>query len=47
MRVDIGTKPEQDRQMWRVGFLAAGQVEGDRVSVKVGLDVDFGRDPAA
>ena len=46
-RVDIGTQPEQGRQMRRVGFLAAGQLGGDWMPVKVGLDVDLGREPAA
>lgn len=46
-RVDIGSEPEQDRKVRRVGFLASCQVEGDRVAVEVCFQVDFRREPAA
>ena len=45
--IDIGTKPKQDREMRCVALLAAGQVEGDRKAVEVGLQVDFGGEAAA
>lgn len=46
-RIDVGAKPEQDREVRCVALLAAGQVEGDRMAVEVGLQVDFGGEAAA
>ena len=46
-RIDVGTKPEQDGEVRGVALLSAGQVEGDRMTIEVGLQVDFGREVAA
>ena len=46
-RIDVGPEPEQDREVRGVALLAAGQVEGDRMAVEVGLQVDFGGEAAA
>ena len=40
-RVDIRTKPEKDGKVGRVSFLTAGQVEGNRISVKICFQMDF------
>ena len=34
-RFDIGTKAEQNRKVGRIALLAAGQVEGDGMTVEV------------
>ena len=44
--IDIGAKPEQDREVRCVALLAAGQVEGDRMAIEVGLQVDLGGEAA-
>ncbi len=41
-RIDIGTEPEQDREVRCVPLLPSGQVEGDGMAVEVRLQVDFG-----
>ena len=46
-RIDIGAEPEQDREVRRIAFLATGQIEGDRMAVEVGLQVDFVGEAAA
>ena len=45
--IDVGAEPEQDGKVRRIGFLAAGQVEGDRMAVEVSLQMDLGREAAA
>ena len=45
--VDIGAEAEKNRKLRRIAFLAAGQIEGEIGAVKIGLQVDFGRKPAA
>lgn len=44
---DVGAEVEQKREVRRVAFLSTGQVEGDRIAVEVGLQMDFGRKAAA
>jgi hypothetical protein len=39
--VDIRTKPEKDGKVGCITFLTTGQVEGDRISVKICLQMDF------
>lgn len=46
-RVHVGIEPEQDREVQRIAFLSAGQVEGDRIAVEIGLQVDLAGEPAA
>ncbi len=46
-RVDIGAKPEQDREVRRITLLACCQVEGNHVAVEVGLQMDLGGEAAA
>lgn len=38
----VRAKMEQGLKHRRVGLLAAGDLEGDRMAVEVGLQVDFG-----
>lgn len=45
--LDIGTERKQDGKVRRVGFLATGQVESNRMAVKVCFQMDFRREPAA
>jgi hypothetical protein len=40
--VDIGAEVEKHRKLRRIGFLAAGQIEGEIGAVKISLQVDFG-----
>ncbi len=46
-RIDVGTEPEQDREMRRIALFASGQVEGYGMAVEVGLQVDLGGEAAA
>ena len=46
-RLDVGTKIEKHREMRAITLLSASQIEGDDVAIRVGLEVDFGREPAA
>ena len=46
-RLDLGTEPEQDREVRRVALLATGQVECDGMAVEVCLQVDFGGEATA
>ena len=46
-RIDIGAEPEQDQEMQCIAPLTSGQVEGDEVSVEIGLQVDLGGEAAA
>ena len=43
---DVGADVEQDREIAAVAGLAAGEVEGQRQAVEVGLQVDLGGKPA-
>ena len=45
--LSIGTERKQDGKVRRVGLLATGQVESDRMAVKVCFQMDFRREPAA
>ena len=38
----VWTEAQQGLEHGRVGLLAAGDLEGDRMAVEVGLQVDFG-----
>ena len=44
---DVGADVEQDREVAAVAGLPAGEMEGQRQAVEVGLQVDFGGKPAA
>jgi len=46
-RRDVGADIEQDREIAAVAGLAAGEMEGQRHAVEIGLQVDFGGKPAA
>ena len=46
-RVDVGTEAEKHRKLRRVALLAAGEIEGEIAAIEVGLQVDFGGEPAA
>jgi len=46
-RRDVGTDVEQDREIAAVAGLAAGQVEGQRQAVEIGLQMDLGGKTAA
>lgn len=43
-RLDVRAKIEQRLKVRRVGFLAFGQIEGDRTAVEMGLEMDFRRE---
>src|SRR5690606_11098705 len=45
--IDVRAEPEQDGKVRRIGFLSAGQVEGDRMTIEVSLQMDLGRNAAA
>lgn len=45
-RVDIGTEADENLEMRRIAFFSAGEVECDDVAVVIGLQMDFGREPA-
>lgn len=40
-RCDVRAEIEQRLEVRRVGLLAAGQIEGDRAPVEIGLEMDF------
>jgi hypothetical protein len=40
-RRDVGAEVEEDVKVARVTRLSAGEVEGDRMSVQIGFQVDF------
>ena len=44
---DVGADVEQDFKIAAVAGLTAGEMEGQRQSVEIGLQVDFGGKPAA
>ena len=46
-RRDVRADVEKHPEITAVAGLATGQVEGDRQPAEVGLEVDFGREPAA
>jgi hypothetical protein len=41
-RIDVRPKPEEDGEVRRITLLAAGQIKGEDMAVKVGLRVDLG-----
>jgi hypothetical protein len=45
--MNVRPEVEQDGKVRSVAALAAGQIEGDRMAVEVGLQVDLGREAAA
>ena len=46
-RVSVGSEIEQDREMRRITLFAAGQIEGEIMTIEIGLQMDLGRETAA
>ena len=46
-RLDIGTEIEKHGKLRRIAFLAAAKIEGEIITVEIGLQMDFGREAAA
>lgn len=46
-RLDVGTEIEKHRELRCIALLAAAEIEGEIITVKIGLQMDFGREPAA
>jgi hypothetical protein len=46
-RLDVGAEVEKRWKLRRIALLAAGQIEGKKGAFEIGLQVDFGRKPAA